>query len=78
VNLTLADPFCNHGTNLDLHAHKLHFLYRDADSVNDAIEFVLQNFIEMNKLWVRMQQQVCEFKKENTQALVHFHLILCI
>lgn len=25
----------------------------------DAVEFVLQNFTEMNKLWVRMQHQVC-------------------
>jgi hypothetical protein len=25
--------------------------------VKDAIEFVLQNFAEMNKLWVRMQHQ---------------------
>ncbi|XP_057490055.1 vacuolar protein sorting-associated protein 35B-like [Actinidia eriantha] len=29
----------------------------DADSVMDAVEFVLQNFTEMNKLWVRMQLQ---------------------
>ncbi|KAL9241413.1 hypothetical protein vseg_015529 [Gypsophila vaccaria] len=29
----------------------------DADTVNDAVEFVLQNFTEMNKLWVRMQFQ---------------------
>ncbi|XP_022923181.1 vacuolar protein sorting-associated protein 35A-like [Cucurbita moschata] len=29
----------------------------DADTVNDAVEFVLQNFTEMNKLWVRMQHQ---------------------
>ncbi|KAJ4823695.1 Vacuolar protein sorting-associated protein 35B [Turnera subulata] len=29
----------------------------DADTVMDAVEFVLQNFSEMNKLWVRMQQQ---------------------
>ncbi|PKA49189.1 Vacuolar protein sorting-associated protein 35B [Apostasia shenzhenica] len=29
----------------------------DGDSINDAIEFVLQNFTEMNKLWVRMQHQ---------------------
>ncbi|CAL9756467.1 unnamed protein product [Musa acuminata subsp. burmannicoides] len=28
-----------------------------ADTDNDAIEFVLQNFTEMNKLWVRMQYQ---------------------
>ncbi|XP_023522959.1 vacuolar protein sorting-associated protein 35A-like [Cucurbita pepo subsp. pepo] len=31
--------------------------HRDADTVNDAVEFVLQNFTEMNKLWVRMQHQ---------------------
>ncbi|KAK9713213.1 hypothetical protein RND81_06G012200 [Saponaria officinalis] len=29
----------------------------DADTVTDAVEFVLQNFTEMNKLWVRMQFQ---------------------
>ncbi|KAL4650228.1 vacuolar protein sorting-associated protein 35B-like isoform X3 [Castanea sativa] len=29
----------------------------DADSVMDAVEFVLQNFTEMNKLWVRLQHQ---------------------
>lgn len=32
---------------------------RDADTVMDAVDFVLQNFTEMNKLWVRMQYQVC-------------------
>ncbi|KAM7517286.1 hypothetical protein LguiA_006869 [Lonicera macranthoides] len=29
----------------------------DGDTVMDAVEFVLQNFAEMNKLWVRMQHQ---------------------
>ncbi|XP_044475367.1 vacuolar protein sorting-associated protein 35B-like isoform X1 [Mangifera indica] len=29
----------------------------DANTVMDAVEFVLQNFTEMNKLWVRMQYQ---------------------
>uniref|UniRef100_A0A7N0UV23 Vacuolar protein sorting-associated protein 35 n=1 Tax=Kalanchoe fedtschenkoi TaxID=63787 RepID=A0A7N0UV23_KALFE len=29
----------------------------DEDTVMDAVEFVLQNFTEMNKLWVRMQHQ---------------------
>ncbi|XP_010413463.1 PREDICTED: vacuolar protein sorting-associated protein 35A isoform X2 [Camelina sativa] len=29
----------------------------DADTVTDAVEFVLLNFTEMNKLWVRMQHQ---------------------
>lgn len=32
--------------------------FRDADTVVDSVEFVLQNFTEMNKLWVRMQLQV--------------------
>lgn len=31
---------------------------RDANTVMDAVEFVLQNFTEMNKLWVRIQNQV--------------------
>ncbi|KAF5955892.1 hypothetical protein HYC85_008748 [Camellia sinensis] len=30
----------------------------DAETIMDAVEFVLQNFIEMNKLWVRMQLQL--------------------
>ncbi|GAB2287638.1 Vacuolar protein sorting-associated protein 35B [Dionaea muscipula] len=30
----------------------------DGETVMDAVEFVLQNFTEMNKLWVRMQHQV--------------------
>ncbi|KAB1204045.1 Vacuolar protein sorting-associated protein 35B [Morella rubra] len=29
----------------------------DTDTVMDAVEFVLQNFTEMNKLWVRLQHQ---------------------
>ncbi|KAK6118824.1 hypothetical protein DH2020_047437 [Rehmannia glutinosa] len=29
----------------------------EGDTVMDAVEFVLQNFTEMNKLWVRMQHQ---------------------
>ncbi|CAK9148309.1 unnamed protein product [Ilex paraguariensis] len=29
----------------------------DGDTVMDAVEFVLQNFTEMNKLWIRMQHQ---------------------
>ncbi|KAL8172125.1 hypothetical protein V2J09_023929 [Rumex salicifolius] len=29
----------------------------DDNKVMDAVDFVLQNFIEMNKLWVRMQHQ---------------------
>jgi hypothetical protein len=33
-------------------------LNREGGTVADAVEFVLQNFTEMNKLWVRMQHQV--------------------
>jgi hypothetical protein len=35
--------------------------HREGGSVMDAVEFVLQNFTEMNKLWVRMQHQVESF-----------------
>ncbi|RYQ98543.1 hypothetical protein Ahy_B07g086283 [Arachis hypogaea] len=30
----------------------------DADTISDVVEFVLQNFTKMNKLWVRIQHQV--------------------
>lgn len=30
----------------------------DAETVMDAVEFILENFTEMNKLWVRMQLEV--------------------
>jgi Vacuolar protein sorting-associated protein 35 len=30
----------------------------EGGNINDALEFLLQNFTEMNKLWVRMQHQV--------------------
>lgn len=39
----------------------------DADTVIDAVEFVLQNFIEMNKLWVRMQHQGPAREKEKRE-----------
>lgn len=39
----------------------------DADTVTDAVEFVLQNFIEMNKLWVRMQHQGPSREKEKRE-----------
>jgi hypothetical protein len=29
----------------------------DGGNINDALEFLLLNFTEMNKLWVRMQHQ---------------------
>lgn len=34
------------------------YLCRDSDTVVDAVDFVLQNFVEMNKLWVRLKHQV--------------------
>ncbi|KAJ6413271.1 hypothetical protein OIU84_006130 [Salix udensis] len=39
----------------------------DADTVVDAVEFVLQNFTEMNKLWVRMQHQGPAREKEKRE-----------
>lgn len=39
----------------------------DADTVLDAVEFVLQNFTEMNKLWVRMQYQGTSREKEKRE-----------
>ncbi|KAL8524146.1 hypothetical protein ACS0TY_013928 [Phlomoides rotata] len=39
----------------------------EGDSVTDAVEFVLQNFIEMNKLWVRMQNQGPLSEKEKLE-----------
>ena len=32
----------------------------EGGNVHDALDFLLQNFTEMNKLWVRMQHQVCD------------------
>ncbi|GJR59176.1 zinc finger, CCHC-type containing protein [Tanacetum coccineum] len=42
----------------------------DENPVMDAIEFVLQNFTEMNKLWVRMQHQV----QRHMERQVHEHM----
>ena len=33
------------------------FLYRPQGNLNDSTQFVLTNFVEMNKLWVRLQHQ---------------------
>ena len=41
----------------------------DGGSVSDAVEFVLQNFTEMNKLWVRMQHQGPARDKANPAPL---------
>ncbi|XP_073021908.1 vacuolar protein sorting-associated protein 35B-like [Primulina eburnea] len=39
----------------------------EGDTVMDAVEFVLQNFAEMNKLWVRMQHQAPLREKEKLE-----------
>ncbi|KAL1542893.1 Vacuolar protein sorting-associated protein 35B [Salvia divinorum] len=39
----------------------------EGDTVMDAVEFVLQNFTEMNKLWVRMQHQGPHSEKEKLE-----------
>ncbi|KAL0438397.1 UNVERIFIED_CONTAM: Vacuolar protein sorting-associated protein 35B [Sesamum latifolium] len=39
----------------------------EGDTVMDAVEFVLQNFREMNKLWVRMQHQGPVREKEKLE-----------
>jgi vacuolar protein sorting-associated protein 35 len=53
----------------------------EGGDVKDAIEFVLQNFGEMNKLWVRMQHQGAnrerskrERERQNLQMLVGTNL----
>ncbi|KAK1426633.1 hypothetical protein QVD17_15310 [Tagetes erecta] len=38
--------------------------FRDGDTVMDAVEFLLQNFSETNKLWVRMELQGVKEKIE--------------
>ncbi|KAH6759261.1 VPS35-like protein B [Perilla frutescens var. frutescens] len=39
----------------------------EGDTVTDAVEFVLQNFTEMNKLWVRMEHQGPHREKEKLE-----------
>ncbi|KAH6782734.1 VPS35-like protein B [Perilla frutescens var. hirtella] len=39
----------------------------EGDTVMDAVEFVLQNFTEMNKLWVRMEHQGPHREKEKLE-----------
>ena len=41
----------------------------DGGSISDAIEFLLVNFTEMNKLWVRMQHQGATKDRFGTQSL---------
>lgn len=40
------------------HPHAFTLRFAEGGNVIDAIEFLLVNFTEMNKLWVRMQHQV--------------------
>ena len=40
-----------------------------AGETGDALEFLLQNFTEMNKLWVRMQHQVGQSAKCRARIL---------
>ena len=42
-------------------------LRRDDGTVKDSIHFILQNFAEMNKLWVRMQHQGHTKEKERRE-----------
>ncbi|KAH7523487.1 hypothetical protein FEM48_Zijuj06G0016400 [Ziziphus jujuba var. spinosa] len=44
----------------------------DADTVVDAVDFVLQNFTEMNKLWVRMHYQVRRTCHEISESFILF------
>ena len=43
----------------------------DGGSISDAIEFLLVNFTEMNKLWVRMQHQGASKDRSLPAPLVH-------
>jgi hypothetical protein len=53
--------------------------------VNDAIQFIITNFIEMNKLWVRMQyqrfgreQEKRERERREMATLVFFSLLISL
>jgi vacuolar protein sorting-associated protein 35 len=50
---------------------------RRSGTVQDSIEFVLQNFTEMNKLWVRMQWQVpAAFRAKREQERADLRLLV--
>ncbi len=51
---------CSHITSLNTHSEK-------DGSIEDSITFVLHNFAEMNKLWVRMQHQGHTREKERRE-----------
>jgi hypothetical protein len=63
--LGMVCPSCHSATAiawlskpLRVHVHCALRIAADGGNVIDAIEFLLVNFTEMNKLWVRMQHQV--------------------
>eukprot|EP01116_Phalansterium_solitarium_P025591 TRINITY_DN9862_c0_g2_i1.p1 TRINITY_DN9862_c0_g2~~TRINITY_DN9862_c0_g2_i1.p1 ORF type:complete len:802 (-),score=347.22 TRINITY_DN9862_c0_g2_i1:1227-3578(-) len=45
-------------------------------TVRDSVEFILQNFTEMNKLWVRMQYQVLRDKEKREQERQELRLLV--
>ena len=49
------------------HAHTHTHTCRASGTVKDSIHFILQNFAEMNKLWVRMQHQGHTREKERRE-----------
>ena len=48
----------------------------DGGNISDALEFLLLNFTEMNKLWVRMQHQGSG--KDRCACYPHFHAVLML
>lgn len=59
-----------------------HYIYSKGGDVKDSVDFILQNFTEMNKLWVRMQHQGPVRDKERREnerlevRVVPMHLVL--
>lgn len=45
--------------------------------MEDSLEFVLENFVEANKLWVRMHGQVREFRHHTYHALFVLDYFAC-
>ena len=48
----------------------LSLCHRTDGNVKDSIHFILQNFAEMNKLWVRMQHQGHTREKERLELKI--------
>jgi len=53
------------------HAHECD----SGGTVRDSVDFVLHNFIEMNKLWVRMQHQGASRDRERRSVVALYHLV---